>query len=164
MAGISTPPTPAASAVDEPEIPANSIETSTLTCPNPPGKCPTSARDRLMSFSVIPAEFIRLAARMKNGIASSRNELYDFSISFRSRKGVSRSSMKNTGTHARPSANATGTRRMISAMKMPNRISATSSGLISPVLIELEVGADLLQQEQKPADAGERPRNMDGQH
>ncbi len=96
-------------------MPAKSIDTSTLTWPSPPGRWPTSARDRLMSFSVMPAEFIRLAASMKNGIASSRNELYDFSISFSSRNGVSRSSMKNTGTQARPSANATGTRTMISA-------------------------------------------------
>ena len=102
IAGISTPPTPAASAVLEPEMPANSMLTSTLTWPNPPGSQPTRARDKLISLSVMPAAFIRFAASMKKGIESSRNELYDFSISLSSRNGVSRSSMKNTGTQASP--------------------------------------------------------------
>jgi len=110
-------------------MPANSIDTRTLTWPSPPGKCPTSTRDSVTSFSVMPAVFMRFAASMKNGMASSRNELYDFSISFSSRNGVRRSSMKNTGTHARPSAKATGTRAMIRTANTPNRISATASGV-----------------------------------
>src|SRR6478672_1595192 len=101
---------------------------------------------------------------MKNGIASSRNELYDFSISFSSRNGVSRSSMKKTGTHASPSAKATGTRRMISAAKTPNRISATSSGPTACAPVEPDVVDDLFDQEQQPADAGQRPGDMDRQH
>src|SRR6266403_1715984 len=151
MAGISTPPTPAASAVDEPEMPAKSIDTSTLTCPRPPGRCPTSARDKLISFSVMPALFIRFAASMKNGIASRRN-------------GVRRSSMKNTGTQARPRANATGTRRMISSAKTPKRIAATSAGPMAAVCVELQIVENFFRQEKKPADTGERPRNMDRQH
>src|SRR3954464_10040897 len=166
MAGISTPPTPAASAVLDPEMPANNMLTSTLTWPRPPGSQPTSARDRLISLSVMPAAFIRLAASMKNGIASSRNELYDLSISLSSRKGVSRSSMKNTGTQASPSAKATGTRRMTSAPKMPNRISATSPGPMQRALClslpdQLDVVVELLQQEHQPGEAGERPGHMD---
>src|SRR6266567_780338 len=161
---MSTPPTPAASAVDDPDMPANSIDTSTLTWPRPPGRCPTSARDRTISLSVMPAVFIRFAASMKKGIASSRNELYDLSISFNNRNGVSRSSMKKTGTHARPSANATGTRRMMSSAKTPKRIAATSTGPIATVHIELDVVEDLLDQKQEPADARERPRDVDRQH
>src|SRR6266496_3540642 len=110
-----------------------------------------------MSFSVIPAVFMRFAASMKNGIARSRNELYDFNISFRSRNGVRRSSMKNTGTQARPSANATGTRRMINTAKTPNRIAATSAGCIDRAPQRLQIVEDPLQHEQQPADAGERP-------
>src|SRR5437762_3814247 len=159
-----TPPTPAASAVEDPEIPAKSIDTSTLTWPSPPGRWPTSTRDRLISFSVMPAVFIRFAASMKNGIASRRNELYDFSISFNSRNGVSRSSMKNTGTQASPSANATGTRRMIRTAKIPNRIAATSAGPIDSTPERLQIVDDPLQDEQEPADPGKRPRDMDRQH
>ena len=88
-------------------------------------------RAKAIRRSVTPAEFIRLADRMKNGIASRMNELYDFSISFSSRNGVRRSSMKNTGTQARPSANATGTRIRISSASSPNRISPTSSALMA---------------------------------
>src|SRR6266849_886995 len=164
MAGISTPPTPAASAVDEPEMPAKSIDTSTPTCPRPPGRCPTSARDKLISFSVMPALFIRLAASMKNGIASRRNELYDFNISFSNRNGVRRSSMKNTGTQARPSANATGTRTMIRTAKTPKRSAATSAGPMTAVHVELDIVENLFRQKKNPADARERPRNMDRQH
>ena len=33
----------AASAFEDPDIPANSMLTTTLICPRPPGRCPTSA-------------------------------------------------------------------------------------------------------------------------
>src|SRR5438105_958025 len=112
----------------------------------------------------MPAVFIRFAASMKNGIASRRNELYDFSISFNSRNGVSRSSMKNTGTQASPSANATGTRRMIRTAKIPNRIAATSAGPIDSTPERLQIVDDPLKDEQEPADPGKRPRDMDRQH
>src|ERR1700681_1685714 len=112
----------------------------------------------------MPALFIRFAASMKNGIASSRNELYDFNISLSSRNGVSRSSMKNTGTQARPSANATGTRRMISRAKTPKRSAATSAGPMAAVRVELHVVENFFRQEKEPADTRERPRNMDRQH
>src|SRR5512140_375730 len=165
MAGISTPPPPAASAVLEPEIPANNMLTSTLTWPSPPGSQPTSARDRLISLSVMPAAFIRLAASMKNGIDSSRNELYDFSISLSSRKGVSRSSMKNTGTQARPSANATGTRTITRIANTPNRIAATSPGLIEAAFFhELIVVVEALQGEDHPGKPRERPGDVDRGH
>jgi hypothetical protein len=126
MAGISTPPTPAASAVLEPEMPAKSMLTTTLTCPSPPGRCPTVVRANSISRSVIPAAFIRLAASRKNGTASRMNELYDLSISFRSRNGVNLGSMKNTGTQASASANATGTRATRSTAKRAKSTSATS--------------------------------------
>src|SRR4051794_37194658 len=167
MAGISTPPPPAASAVLEPEMPANNMLTSTLTWPSPPGLQPTRGRERLINFSVMPAAFIRLAANMKNGIASSRNELYDFSISLSSRKGVSRSSMKNTGTQARPSANAMGTRRITSSPNTPNRISATSAGpmrALPCLLDQLHVVVKLLQDEHQPGEPGKGPRNVDHAH
>ena len=75
MAGIITPPMPAASAVDEPEMPAKIMLTTTLMWPRPPGKWPTMVRASAISRSVTPAEFIRLAERMKNGTASRMNEL-----------------------------------------------------------------------------------------
>src|SRR5438046_7144462 len=112
----------------------------------------------------MPAVFIRFAASMKNGIASSRNELYDFSISFNSRNGVSRSSMKNTGTQASPSAKATGTRRMIRTAKIPNRMAATSAGPIDGAPQRLQIIDDSLQDEQQPADSGERRGDVDRGH
>ena len=66
---------PAASAVEEPEMPANSMQTMTLMWPSPPGRWPTMARARSTSRSVIPAEFIRLAASRKNGTASRTKAL-----------------------------------------------------------------------------------------
>ena len=65
----------AASAVDEPETPAKKIDSTTLICASPPGKCPTSARDKRTSRSVMPPTFIRLAVSRKNGTASRMNEL-----------------------------------------------------------------------------------------
>ena len=35
----------AASAVDEPEMPAKKIDSTTLICASPPGKCPTIVRE-----------------------------------------------------------------------------------------------------------------------
>src|SRR5207244_7004317 len=108
----------------------------------------------------MPAVFIRFAASMKNGIARSRNELYDLRISFSSKNGVSRSSRKKTGTHASPNANATGTRRMMSSAKTPKRIAATSAG----PMVELQVVQDFLEEEQRPADAREWPGDVDRKH
>ena len=48
---------------------ANSMLTTTLMCPNPPGRCPTRARAKATSRSVIPAAFIRFAANKKKGTA-----------------------------------------------------------------------------------------------
>src|SRR5437764_3028576 len=148
-------------------MPANSMLTSTLTCPRPPGSQPTSARDRLINLSVMPTTFIRLAASMKKGMASSRNELYDLSISFSSRKGVSRSSMKKTGTQASPSAKATGTRAITSAPNTPKRISATSPGPTRralPLPDQLDVVVELLDQEHQPGEAGQGPGDVDHAH
>ena len=75
ICGMSREPMPAASAVELPEMPAKNIETTTLTCPRPPGRCPTSARASRIRRSVMPATFIRLAASRKNGTASRMKEL-----------------------------------------------------------------------------------------
>ena len=66
---------PAASAVDEPEMPANSIETMTFTWPSPPGRWPTMALANRIRRSVMPAPFIRFAASRKNGTASRTKAL-----------------------------------------------------------------------------------------
>ena len=52
----------AASAVDEPEMPAKKIERTTLTWASAPGMCPTRALDSRTRRSVMPPTFIRLAA------------------------------------------------------------------------------------------------------
>ena len=65
----------AASAVDDPEMPAKKTDSSTLICASAPGKFPTIVRDRCTSLSVMPPTFIRLAVSRKNGTASRMNEL-----------------------------------------------------------------------------------------
>ena len=65
----------AASAVDEPEMPAKKIDSTTLTCASPPGKWPTRSRDNRTRRVVMPPTFIRFAVSRKNGTASRMNEL-----------------------------------------------------------------------------------------
>ena len=65
----------AASAVEEPEMPAKKIDSTTLICASPPGKCPTMVRDSSISRSVMPPTFIRFAVSRKNGTASRMKEL-----------------------------------------------------------------------------------------
>ena len=65
----------AASAVDEPEMPAKNTDSTTLICASAPGKLPTMERDRRTSRSVMPPTLMRLAVRRKNGTASRMNEL-----------------------------------------------------------------------------------------
>ena len=65
----------AASAVDEPEMPAKKIDSTTLICASPPGKWPTIVRESCIRRSVMPPTFIRLAVSRKNGTASRMNEL-----------------------------------------------------------------------------------------
>ena len=65
----------AASAVDEPEMPAKKIDSTTLICASPPGKWPTIVRESFSSRSVVPPTFIRFAVSRKNGTASRMKEL-----------------------------------------------------------------------------------------
>ena len=71
----------AASAVEEPDTPAKKIESTTLICASPPGKCPTMVRDRRINRSVMPPMFIRFAVSRKNGTASRMKELYALNVS-----------------------------------------------------------------------------------
>jgi hypothetical protein len=64
----------AASAVDEPEMPAKKTDSTTLICASRPGSADHRARQRT-SRSVMPPTFIRLAVSRKNGTASRMNEL-----------------------------------------------------------------------------------------
>src|SRR3990172_843281 len=72
--------------------------------------------------------------------------------------------MKNTGTQASPSANATGTRSSNSAKKALNSSSATCALLIVAAPEQLQVLPELLAQEHGVGDAGERPGDVDRQH
>ena len=65
----------AASAVDEPEMPAKKNESTTLICASPPGQWPTMVRERVINRSVMPPTFMRFAVRRKNGTASRMKEL-----------------------------------------------------------------------------------------
>src|SRR4026207_2478116 len=65
----------AASAVEDPEIPAKKTESRTLICANEPGQLPTIVRDSRTSRSVMPPTFMRFAVSRKNGTANRMNEL-----------------------------------------------------------------------------------------
>ena len=51
-------------------MPAKKKESTTLICASPPGKWPTRAREKVISRSVMPPVFIRLAVSRKKGTAS----------------------------------------------------------------------------------------------
>src|SRR6476619_4500776 len=65
----------AASAVEEPEMPAKNTDSTTVICASDPGQCPTIERDNATRRSVMPPMLIRFAVKRKNGTASSMNEL-----------------------------------------------------------------------------------------
>jgi hypothetical protein len=124
----------AASAVDDPEMPAKKTDRSTFTWASAPGKWPTMVRDRCTSRSVMPPLFIRLAVSRKNGTASRMNELYALKVSLKSDSGDRRGSITSIGRHDRPRATATGTRITSSPKKPPKRISAAMPGLIAALI------------------------------
>jgi hypothetical protein len=78
IALISIAPRPPASATAAPDIPAKITEAPTFTWPRPPRIQPISALANSKIRSVIPAVFMRLPARIKNGTASSGNESTPF--------------------------------------------------------------------------------------
>ena len=63
------PPTAAASATAEPEMPPNSVEAAILTWPSPPRTCPISEPAKAMIRAAMPPRIIRSPAKMKNGMA-----------------------------------------------------------------------------------------------
>ena len=65
----------AASAVEEPEMPAKNTDSTTLIWASEPGQLPTRERERVTSRSVMPPTLIRLAVSRKNGTASRMKEL-----------------------------------------------------------------------------------------
>src|ERR1700704_1877003 len=126
----------AASAVDDPEMPAKNTLNSTLICASEPGKLPTIVRDSLTRRSVMPPTFIRFAVSRKNGTASRMNELYALKVVLKITIGDNRGSMNNTGRQARPSANATGTRRIRKKKNVPNSHRAATVGVSAAPVIE----------------------------
>ena len=66
-----TLPMPAASAIAEPDMPEKIRLATTLTWAKPPRSRPTSAREKCSSRSDTVPAFMKLAARMKSGTASS---------------------------------------------------------------------------------------------
>ena len=65
----------AASAVEDPEMPAKNTDSTTLIWASEPGQWPTMVRDSVTRRSVMPPMVIRLAVSRKNGTASRMNEL-----------------------------------------------------------------------------------------
>ena len=65
------PPTAAASATAEPEMPPKSVEAAMLTWPRPPRTWPISEPAKATMRAAMPPLTIRSPAKMKNGIAIS---------------------------------------------------------------------------------------------
>src|SRR4051812_29886734 len=126
----------AASAVEEPEIPAKNTDRSTLICASAPGKFPTIVRDSVTRRSVMPPTFIRFAVSKKNGTASRMNELYALNVVLNTTMGESRGSMNSTGRQASPSAKATGTRSTMSRKNVPKSHMAATAGVSAAPVIE----------------------------
>ena len=129
MAFISIMPSPAASATAAPDMPEKIMLAMTLTWPRPPQMCPTRARAKRNIRSVIPPVFIRLPARMKNGMASSVNDVVDAYMRWATMVRISAWPMEmKVNTAVRPMATATGT---------PRRISPISTQKINSVVIDI---------------------------
>src|SRR3954467_14115389 len=126
----------AASAVEEPEMPAKNTDSSTLICASAPGKLPTIVRDSVTRRSVMPPTFMRFAVSRKNGTASRMNELYALNVVLNTTMGESRGSMNSTGRQASPSAKATGTRSTISRKNVPKSHMAATAGVSAAPVIE----------------------------
>ncbi|MNC56009.1 hypothetical protein D3C75_1055780 [compost metagenome] len=75
ISGISTEPTDAVSATDEPEIAPKKVEAMMLTSDSPPRTKPTSTPANATSRRDIPPSAMIAPASTKNGIASSENLL-----------------------------------------------------------------------------------------
>ena len=71
----------AASAVDEPEMPAKKIDSSDVDLREPAGEVADQRPRNRTSRSVIPPTFMRFAVSRKNGTASRMNELYALNVS-----------------------------------------------------------------------------------
>ena len=77
IAGMIIPPRAATVAGPEPDIAAKKHATSTHTRASPPLTCPTKDWANAISLVEIPAFSIMFPAKMKNGIARSRNLLME---------------------------------------------------------------------------------------
>lgn len=78
IAGTRMEPIPDVSAAGDPEMPANSMLTSTFTWASPPRMCPTRAWDNSSSRSVTFPWFIIMPARRKKGTAKQGKGVYPF--------------------------------------------------------------------------------------
>ena len=129
-----------AAAVPEPEIAPKSMFATAFVCARAPGMLPTKSFARLIRRIAIPPLFIRLPARMKNGIASRLNTEIPEKIrcapvrtaTFKSRTGRI-AQMEDTA-----SATAIGTPAISMIIKRTKIISPDTSAvfiIISPPLL-----------------------------
>src|SRR5699024_3314399 len=75
IAGIISAPTATTVAGDDPETAAKNMQASTVVIAIPPRRWPTMAAPKSVRRREIPPRDMMFAARMKNGIAISGNEL-----------------------------------------------------------------------------------------
>src|SRR5512146_2276564 len=108
MAGIMTPPTAAASAAAEPDIPAKIMEARTVMMASPPGIQPTTAKAKFVMRFPMPPALIKSPARMKNGRASSVKDSLVLTIDWKITAGSYFPDQRKKTRGVRPMANASG--------------------------------------------------------
>jgi hypothetical protein len=126
MALISTAPSDAMSATDEPEMPPKTTDEATFTCPMPPGNQPTAACAKSNMRSATPPRSISWPTSRNSGTATSRNEfIAENMLSDSTDTGVELN-IRIADTLAMPRPMASGTPRAASARKTSNRVMLTT--------------------------------------
>jgi hypothetical protein len=108
IAGIMTPPTAAASAAAEPDIPAKIMEARTVMMARPPGIQPTRAREKFVMRFPIPPALIKSPARTKNGRASRVKDSLVLTIDWKITAGSYFPDQRKKRRGVRPMAKARG--------------------------------------------------------
>jgi hypothetical protein len=123
MAGSRMDPTAAVSAVEEPEIPAKTIEANTVTMARLPRMNPKQAVEKSTIRRDIPPLSMSAPASINRGIAMIGQESRAVNIRCGTRTRGSEGSAPKAARDPKPRAKAMGIPRMKSTAKVINRIS-----------------------------------------
>ena len=159
----------AASAVDDPEMPAKKIDSTTFICASAPGKCPTMRARQAHQAVGDAADVHQVRGEQEERHREQDERVVGVEGLLHQRHRRELLLDDSIGRQARPSANATGTRSASSAKKTPNRMRPPpgrerARRRIMPVRSageHAEVVDHPLALEDEPGRAGERPGDVD---